>query len=138
MRIGKMEIQKFREMIFEHKLSVVRETANSMMLWWVSSVGFCASLIGAVLKNQDMILNLSPPWLYHVVFTSISAFFISIIYFGLRTANSIKKIENDLIHYYDEMYTEASLQLYEFDAIVTGIKIGSSNFIFTCAVFWII
>jgi hypothetical protein len=133
-----MEKEEFVKMVFEHKLSIVKETTSSMMLWWVTSVVFCGSLLGGVLFNQEKIINLSPPYIYHVVFSLIVLFFLSIILFGFSTANQIRKIKLDILSKYESFASEESLKLQEFDAIIRGIKIGTSSFIFALLVFLLI
>jgi hypothetical protein len=113
--------------LLEKRMDFLNTIADASMLWWVSSVVFCGTIIAAVWLQKEMILNSD---LFNGLFGLVTVFFASIVTYGFWTVWSVSKIGSQI-----ELILEGlgevtiSASLYETTGIIGAIIIGNTSFL---------
>ena len=108
--------------------------ANLSMLWWVSSIVFCASVIAAVWRFQSEIFNM--PRLYiNILFFVGSVFFITIVAYGSLAVFFVKWMEQEIL-YVAERLSIADVTFFEYTAFRILVLLGTTSFILVL-ILWI-
>lgn len=112
--------------VLQHKSGFFEYLTNALMIWWVSSVAFCGSILSSTWLKRKEISNIRfMDWLFTVVFV----FFLSIVVFGLYVVYAVGHLRVEVSALLDQLHVSSD-QLYEFRMVQVGVGIGSSSFIF--------
>jgi|LakMenE18May11ns_1017448.scaffolds.fasta_scaffold9874352_2 hypothetical protein len=119
------------ELLLGKKIELLSTIANTSMLWWVSSVVFCASLLGTIWAQKTEIKSL--PFRKSLSFLLYS-FFTSIVLYGVLVT-VITALEFRNIKF---LLKELNVPSNLFDAnymwLLVGMPIGTSSFILVLVV----
>lgn len=83
------------QFIIEHKLYTLHSLQSTGMSWWVSSVVFCASIIGAVWYHRKQLA--SHPEVMKSLRFAIGFFFITVIAYGVVLAVHCMAMRADVL-----------------------------------------
>lgn len=116
-------------MLAENKLEVLRMIGNVGMLWWVSAVVFCGTIVGVAWYYRDQILTLQEARI-RALFIVVSLFFVSIVVYGIWTVYGVYLLESDFqllmsAHGANPVWDQRS----EFVFVRVAYSIGTTSFI---------
>lgn len=114
---------KIAEVIITRHLSILDVLGEIGMLWWVSSTVMCIGILRAAYKMKrdgDMIPR--------DVGVMITAFLVSIIFFGFMMAYMTMKVEDEFVRIIGQVYTLRYPTDKLYDLSVYSYLVGSSSF----------
>ena len=114
------------QVILEKKLELLTTIANTSMLWWVSSVVFCAGLLGTIWSRKAEIRVL--PFRKSLGFL-LYFFFASIVIYGLLVFIVVAVEFHDVRLLLEQLNAPIGLYNAEFMWILIGMLIGTSSFL---------
>lgn len=121
------------KILLQEKLTFLNTVANSYMLWWVSSILFCGSILSTVWIKQKEILSINKKG-FNFFFVVVNFLFLSIIGFGVFGVIGLSKIKSE----YDLLIATSKSSIIvpnsEFSSIQIGILIGTTSFLFVLVV----
>jgi hypothetical protein len=85
----------YGQTILEQKLSFINTGSQVSMLWWASSVVFCATIVGVVWLNRSTLINL-PPELNFSFIILVVVFFITVVNYGFLVITATKKVKSEI------------------------------------------
>ena len=127
---------KVMEIWLSHKLAAIYTIADNAMLWWVSTVVFCAVIMAAVWKERDHLVNARFfPWLRWI----LGSFFVSIVLFGVGLIFGVIRLLEDVSVLLAAGGLEGKyIKMTEFWLTVGGLSLGTFTFLLVClAWFWL-
>jgi hypothetical protein len=86
--------------LIAQKMSYVSSAVNICMLWWVSSVAFCAYILAAVWSNRE---QLRQPGYVMGLGIALFVFFFFIAYFGFMVAYRSVIVQKEIAFLADEL-----------------------------------
>ncbi|WNZ23606.1 hypothetical protein HJG54_12595 [Leptolyngbya sp. NK1-12] len=114
------------ELLLEKKIELLSTIANTSMLWWVSAVVFCASLLGTIWARKTEVKSLpfrkSLGFLLYFFFTSI------VLYGALVTVVTALEFRN-VKFFLRELNAPSNLFDADYIWSLVGMPIGTSSFI---------
>ena len=129
-----MAEDKYLELLLTHKFSTLDLMANTSMLWWVSSIVFCATIIATVYTHRAELCKLPH---IHWVCLLITLFFLTFPAYGCWIIYSSQQIQSELMVLLKEVKRDA-VGLHEFKVLRVGLCFGMINFILIfCAWGWL-
>ena len=129
-----MDDQTIRFLI-EQKISFINSALNACMLWWVSSIVFCGTVLAAVWIKRD---ELQQQRLITGTFIILSIFFLSVTGFGLSAIYFLAVVETEIAFLASSLKTQDDLLLMqlsnffgtELGAFRVAMWIGAGSFAF--------
>ena len=124
------------QQLLAYKIQLLTTIANTSMLWWVSAVVFCASVLGAIWSRRseaEAILRLKPMGFL------LYFFFSSIVLYGLLVTIMVALQYRDIRFLLQKLGDPVSSFDVEYLWILIGMPIGTSSFVIFLAVwhfFW--
>lgn len=79
--------------LLELKINTLNVYATTGMTWWVSSIVFCATIIGAAWIKKDELEEFP---LFNLLGWFLTFFFFSIVLFGIWAIISIQRLSNEV------------------------------------------
>lgn len=120
-----MDEKKYLELFITHKFSMLDLLANTSMLWWVSSIVFCATIIAAVFTHKEKLCKL--PHIHFACFL-VTLFFLTFPAYGFWIIYCSNQIQSELLLLLKEANRD-TVGLYEFETLRGGLLFGMINFI---------
>jgi magnesium-transporting ATPase (P-type) len=114
------------KILVTEKLQFLQSMLDTGMLWWVSSVVFCISILAGVWIKQDELAKLGKGYLLWL-WSIILVFFGTIVFYGIWIIYRIDIIESEVKTLLIQI--NFSVLLSEFNTVETGYLIGTSSFI---------
>lgn len=96
------------------------------MLWWASSVVFCASILAAAWIKRSELIELHKGyllWLWAIVL----CFFGTIVFYGIWITSRIMNLQSEVEQLLKDV--DFSISMSEFDTLIMAHYIGTSSFI---------
>jgi hypothetical protein len=125
------ETQRF---LIEQKLSFVTTAVNACMLWWVSSIVFCGSVLAAVwIKRVELREEHFIRWTGAI----LSIFFLAISCFGFFAIYFIRKVKTEIFSLAAGLRYEGKLFGTELGVFQGAMWLGSLSFLFVFCV-WLV
>ncbi len=129
-----MDDQTIRFLI-EQKISFINSALNACMLWWVSSIVFCGTVLAAVWIKKE---ELQKQRLITGMFIILSIFFLSITGFGSSAIYFLSMTEDEISFLASTLKTQDALFRIELDnffrtelrAFQLAMWIGAGSFAF--------
>lgn len=115
-------------LLLQEKLSFLNTVSNSYMLWWVSSIIFCGSVLSSVWIKREELTKISRKYL-KIFFSLINVLLCTIIVFGITGIIGLSIIKNEFFSIMSSVQTQIVIKYSEFSLIQIGIGIGTSSFI---------
>jgi hypothetical protein len=119
------------KLLLQHKLAFLGIAAQVLMLWWVSSIAFCGSVIAGFWLRRDDFVDM--PSVHYILITlTISVFLASLVAFGVWSIWSLDRLQADVV----ELVRRTSLEspgFAEFVGVKWAVLIGTSSFVFVFA-----
>ena len=113
-------------LLLEKNLSFLETLTSSCMLWWVSSVIFCGSLLAGIWTKQDDIREMPFfNWLFFVAFVFIA----SIVCFGFWVIEVSYRLESQAGNLLMLVNSKAEIPA-GFGTLRHGMLLGTSSFVF--------
>lgn len=119
--------------LIERKIDFVNSIAQMGMLWWVSSVVFCGSVLAAVWSKQD---NLKKQRLVNPLGFILSGFFLSMVVFGGMVIYYLIHTEGEIAALASNLKTQDNFFRSELFACQLAMWLGTSSF-FLVLIVWI-
>ena len=116
-------MQEPSDILLQQKIAFVNMLANVTMLWWVSSVVFCATILASVWYKRDLIR--SPRqlrWLLFVFFLSIVAYGVLVVAFLWGVEPEVSSLAAGLGA--DDDYFSTELGFFR-----AAVLVGTSSFV---------
>lgn len=113
--------------IVEKKFEFLQTYGNASMLWWVSSVVFCASLVAAVWRFRKDVIIL-PKGAMHTLFFIVAMFFLSIVVYGVLTQFFIEKLRQELLEAITRIEPSLNVGTFEYTVVAVLIGLGTTSF----------
>jgi hypothetical protein len=79
--------------MIEQKMSYVNSVVNICMLWWISSIVFCGSILGAVWLNRDGLWQTAYVLVLGIV---LFVFLFYIVSFGILAADRLGLVQQEI------------------------------------------
>lgn len=117
------------KLLLDHKFKFIEIVANTSMTWWVSSVAFCATIVGIALWRREAIQELPNRYLIPLG-AIIHIFFISVILYGLLVINRVVHLKNDISLLVGELGFKSINYDAELDGVKWAVTNGTSSFFF--------
>jgi uncharacterized membrane protein YgdD (TMEM256/DUF423 family) len=125
---GKMN-DEIVKILIQEKLSFLNTVANSYMLWWVSSILFCGSVLSTVWVKQKDILKIKNKGI-DIFFNIANFLFILIIGFGIFGVIGLSKVKSEYDLLIESIGIPMDVTNFEFPSIQIGIIMGTTSFFF--------
>jgi len=118
---------KHIQFLIEQKIEVFRTVCDISMLWWVSSVVFCASILAALWIKRCELEHL--PYLGRLSLSALlSVFFISIIFYGVWVYWYFSVLQGDLAKLLHQIKASPTTFDTELNLAKLAILTGASSF----------
>jgi hypothetical protein len=98
------------------------------MLWWVSSVVFCGSIIGFLVFNLEKVEAL-PSFILQALFILVLLFFASVIIFGIITTKGMNDIGKEIMDIYNFVNCKIPITGKDIKRMTILIFTGTTSFI---------
>ncbi len=117
--------------LLKAKYDFLNAVIGAAMLWWVSSVVLCGSVISTAWLQRTTLRSLAPRSL-HVIGSIILVFFSSIVAFGLWAALMVIQLQRDVFGLLHELKVPngAGYSSTEFIWARTSVLLGTTSFVF--------
>jgi len=120
-----MELETIRHLL-EQKVSYVNAIGNVSMLWWVTSVVFCVSILATVWKNRRDLVE--EKWAVWLVGIAGSGLFLGIIFYGISVILYLDSIERELSELAVSLSAKADFFSTDIWLFRRAMQIGTSSF----------
>jgi hypothetical protein len=114
--------------ILKEKFEFLRLVGNISMLWWVSTVVFCGTIVGASIAWKKELFQKFSKKKILGLWALIFIFFCSTIYYGYLTVLYAYNSKNEVFKLLKEKNISNSLFQPEFELLYKGVICGSSSF----------
>lgn len=125
--------QEVLSILLQHKLDMLDTTANTSMLWWVSSVVFCGYALSASWYYRDEFVKVPR---MKLLFLFMTFFFISIVAYGCYICYGIWALYNETSYLVTKLGVRENL-LFEFKGTLSAVAIGTTSFV-VVLILWIL
>lgn len=115
--------------MLEQKLQFLDTISQASMMWWVSSVVFCATIIGAIWLKRSQWEDIPTPRLFKLL---IAIFLLSVVNYGFFVAILALKVKSELHQLMAQLKIPSSMHHVfdtEFNSITMCMINGTSSFI---------
>lgn len=119
--------------IFQNNLEYLGTLTSSSMLWWVSAVVFCGSIISATWIKREEIREFRSAQAF---FTILSLFFLSIILYGAWIIYTVNRLQEESLAISTEL--GKTMDIFQFQALKIGVGIGTTSFVLVLIAWFII
>lgn len=114
--------------LLDKKIEFLNTYAEVSMLWWVSSVVFCAAIIGAVWRFRDDLTKVESRFALHFFALTVAVFFASIVIYGIFTVSFSRTLRAEVVSILDELGV-APYRIFEYKAFGILGGIGTTSFV---------
>jgi hypothetical protein len=125
MSLNPGELESLRK-VLEGKAALFSTIINNCMLWWVSSVVFCGSVLSATFLKRNEIESLKNlKWFLGIV----GFFFVTIVAFGSCVGIMIVQVSSQMSGILKELSMPTDSFATEFHMFESGMWLGTSSFV---------
>lgn len=122
-----MSAAEIARLLVEKNLEMATTIADTSMLWWVSSVVFCGSLLGGFWLQRDQI-NIVSPFALHWICGVVAVFFLSFIAYPVWVIYSLRELEKQTSMILAAQVPKSPTPLI-FGQITAALLIGTVTFV---------
>ena len=114
--------------LLEKKIDFLSTYAEVSMLWWVSSVVFCAAIIAGVWRYRQELLTLEKRLTLHLFALTVAVFFASIVAYGVISVWFSTILRAEVISIIDDLGI-GSYGIFEYRVFGILAGIGTTSFV---------